>query len=465
VDDQGNIGSGGAKTDLDTIDITVTAVNDAPVASDASFSLDEHSPAGTPVGTVSSSDVDVGDTLTYRIVGGSGSGVFGIDPATGEIIVVDPDGLVYETNPSFELSVEVEDLAGATDTAAVTIQLVNVNDPPAAANDSYTVDGLSSLTVAAPGVLANDADPDGGTLSALLVTGPSHGTLTLGVDGTLEYTPDEGFVGEDSFTYRTTDGREESGLAAVTITVLPLDPTPDGGSSDAGSDNDNQEDQSDESQNEEGSDSETPATAPSTLPEDTSQQPNHTDPLYGGAPQVISATDLPDTAEALPDAANETVILVATNTYSGEFGARSHIARQSALGWDGNDNSDTPENAASDSDVVQREYGTLWNELDALAEDVREDVESRQTFESFVVGTTAVSVTGLTVGYVLWLIRGGTLLASLISSLPAWCAFDPLPVLDNFDASEDRRRDKEDISFETLVAGRDQNPRSHEVTG
>jgi hypothetical protein len=82
-----------------------------------------------------------------------------------------------------------------------------------------------------------------------------------------------------------------------------------------------------------------------------------------------------------------------------------------------------------------------------------------------VVGTTAVSVTGLTVGYVLWLIRGGTLLASLVSSLPAWCAFDPLPVLDNFDASEDRRRDKEDISFETLVAGRDQNLPSNEETG
>ena len=100
-----------------------------------------------------------------------------------------------------------------------------------------------------------------------------------------------------------------------------------------------------------------------------------------------------------------------------------------------------------------------------LAEDVREDVESGQTFESLVVGTTAISVTGLTVGYVLWLIRGGTLLASLISSLPAWCAFDPLPVLDNFDASEDRRRDKDDISFETLVAGRNPNPRSSEELG
>jgi hypothetical protein len=267
-------------------------------------------------------------------------------------------------------------------------------------------------------------------------------------------------VGDDSFTYRTTDGREDSGLAVVTIEVLPLD----GGSSGTGSDNDSQEDQTDESQDEESSDSETAAideTAPPALPEDT-QQPNRTGPLYGGAQQFIGAAHLPDTDEVLPDAANETVSLVATNAYSHTFDSRSDIARQSGLGRDVNRN--TPESAASDRDVVQREYGTLWNQLDTLAQDVREDVESRQTFESFVVGTTAISVTGLTVGYVLWLIRGGTLLASLISSLPAWCAFDPLPVLDNFDTSEDRRRDRDDISFESLVAGRDQNPRSAQAT-
>ena len=115
VDDQGNVGLDGAKTDLDTINVTITPVNDAPVASDGLFTVNEHSPAGTPVGTASASDVDAGDVLTYRIIGGSGNGVFGIDPATGEIIVVDPTQLVYETDPSFNLSIEVEDLVGAMD--------------------------------------------------------------------------------------------------------------------------------------------------------------------------------------------------------------------------------------------------------------------------------------------------------------------------------------------------------------
>jgi hypothetical protein len=448
VDDQGNIGSGGAKTDLDTINITVTAVNDAPVANDASFSVDEHSPVGTPVGTVFASDVDTGDALTYRIVGGSGDGVFGIDPTTGEVIVVDPSRLVYETNPSLNLSVEVEDLAGATDTAEVTILLVNVDDPPVAANDGYEVDSLSSLAVAAPGVLANDVDPDGDPLSAFLVTGPSHGTLTLGVDGTFEYTPDEGFVGYDTFTYRTTDGREDSGLAVVTIEVLPIGQMPDGGSSDTGSDESSQEAQTDQSQNEEGSNSEEPENAP--------QQSSRRDSLHHDALPPINTADLPQTVESLPESASQT-----DSTVSALVDAREvDTAPDPTVGWDGGENSGTSENALSDGDLVQREYGTLWSQLDTLAEDVMEDVESENTFESLVVGTTAVSVTGLTVGYVLWLLRGGTLLASLVSSLPAWCAFDPLPILDNFDASKDRRRDKHDISFESLVAGRDQNPPS-----
>ena len=49
------------------------------------FTVDEHRPVGSTVGTVIATDVDAGDTLACRIAGGSGSGVFGIDPATGEV--------------------------------------------------------------------------------------------------------------------------------------------------------------------------------------------------------------------------------------------------------------------------------------------------------------------------------------------------------------------------------------------
>ena len=56
-----------------------------------------------------------------------------------------------------------------------------------------------------------------------------------------------------------------------------------------------------------------------------------------------------------------------------------------------------------------------------------------------VVGTSAVVSTGLSVGYAIWLIRGGSLLAAFFSSVPAWQTFDPLPILDSF-----REKAKED---------------------
>ena len=81
------------------------------------------------------------------------------------------------------------------------------NHAPNAVNDLYTQPFGQSLDVdAAHGVLANDTDVDGTALSALLVRGPSWGTLNFNDDGSFRYTPVAGFRGSDSFTYRATDG-------------------------------------------------------------------------------------------------------------------------------------------------------------------------------------------------------------------------------------------------------------------
>ena len=74
-------------------------------------------------------------------------------------------------------------------------------------NDSYTTAEGKPLSVAAPGVLANDTAAGGATLTAVLVTGPAHGTLTLNPDGSFTYTPAAGFSGSDSFTYQARRAR------------------------------------------------------------------------------------------------------------------------------------------------------------------------------------------------------------------------------------------------------------------
>lgn len=105
-----------------------TPENQAPVANDAVWNLDENTAAGTVVGTVSATDPDVGQSLTYAISSGNIDGAFAIDSATGEITVANAAALDFETNPQFELLIAVHDDGEnpLTDTATVTINLQDV---------------------------------------------------------------------------------------------------------------------------------------------------------------------------------------------------------------------------------------------------------------------------------------------------------------------------------------------------
>jgi hypothetical protein len=75
------------------------------------------------------------------------------------------------------------------------------------------------LTVPAPGILANDTDPDSPTLQAVLASNPAHGRLALQPDGGFTYTPDAGFAGTDTFAYRASDQTSLSLPVTVSITV------------------------------------------------------------------------------------------------------------------------------------------------------------------------------------------------------------------------------------------------------
>lgn len=91
--------------------------------------------------------------------------------------------------------------------------------PPTTVADAYSTAFNTPLNVAAPGVLANDNTNGGGAMTASLVTNVSNGTLTLGADGSIAYTPTAGFSGNDTFTYRAVNGSGNGNVATVTITV------------------------------------------------------------------------------------------------------------------------------------------------------------------------------------------------------------------------------------------------------
>jgi VCBS repeat-containing protein len=97
---------------------------------------------------------------------------------------------------------------------------------PESQNDLYSTNEDTVLTVAAPGVLANDTDADGDPLSAALESAPSHGTVTLNADGSFAYTPAPDYNGSDSFTYVANDGFANSNVATVTIDVSSVNDVP-----------------------------------------------------------------------------------------------------------------------------------------------------------------------------------------------------------------------------------------------
>ena len=92
--------------------------------------------------------------------------------------------------------------------------------------DSYSGTEDTVLTVSAAGVLANDSDPDGNSLTAVLVTGPAHGGLTLSATGGFVYTPATNYNGADSFTYKANDGTVGGNTVTVSLTLAAVNDAP-----------------------------------------------------------------------------------------------------------------------------------------------------------------------------------------------------------------------------------------------
>jgi VCBS repeat-containing protein len=161
------------------------------------------------------------DTLSIQSVGAANNGTVTIG---GTTVTYTPNA-DYTGSDSFTYT--ISDGNGATDTATVNVEVTRTNDAPAAADDNYTTNEDVELTVAVPGVLLNDTAADDDPLEATLVSGPSHGTLTLDRDGSFSYLPDPDFNGTDSFTYKADDGIAQSDSATVTLTVNAVNDAPE----------------------------------------------------------------------------------------------------------------------------------------------------------------------------------------------------------------------------------------------
>ncbi|WBY03783.1 Ig-like domain-containing protein [Ramlibacter tataouinensis] len=207
-----------------TVSLTVTPVNDAPVAVGDSYTVAEGGTLTVAVGTgVLANDTDAeGDGLSALLVSG---------PANGTLTLNADGSFSYTHNGSETTSdsftYKVNDGTVDGNTVTVSLTVTPVNDAPVAVGDSYTVAEGGTLTVAVgTGVLANDTDAEGDGLSALLVSGPANGTLTLNADGSFSYTHNGSETTSDSFTYKVNDGTVDGNTVTVSLTVTPVNDAP-----------------------------------------------------------------------------------------------------------------------------------------------------------------------------------------------------------------------------------------------
>jgi large repetitive protein len=138
--------------------------------------------------------------------------------------------LVYTPNSNFngvdQIGIYVSDCGGASSTIYITV--TSVNDAPEAIDDDYIATEDTALVInVANGVLANDNDVDGDTLTATLSTEPSGGVANIQPDGSFTYTPNRNFNGDDSFEYTVSDGNGGTDKAVVTITVTSVNDAPE----------------------------------------------------------------------------------------------------------------------------------------------------------------------------------------------------------------------------------------------
>ncbi|MBW1880159.1 MAG: tandem-95 repeat protein, partial [Deltaproteobacteria bacterium] len=207
-------GRGGS--DVAIVEITVSSDNDPPVAVDDAARTQEDQTVDVDV---LENDIDVDfDILTVTIED---------DPTDGTATVNADETVTYTPDLDFDgtdtFTYTINDGTVESTEATVTITVDAENDPPVAVDDTAVTNEDTPVVVV---VLDDDTDADQDTLSVAFATLPVHGTVLVAANGTITYTPNDDFNGDDAFLYEVIDGQGGSDVAIVEVTVDPVNDAP-----------------------------------------------------------------------------------------------------------------------------------------------------------------------------------------------------------------------------------------------
>ena len=197
-----------------TINVTVNAVNDAPVPTAPAITTNEDT---TGSSQIAPNDPDVGDTFTYSVTSAPTNGAVSVN-ATGLVSYV-PNA---NFNGSDSFTITVTDAGGLTGTVTINATINAVNDVPAPTAPNLIVNENMSGTVQ---VNANDPDI-GDTFTYTLASAPANGVASVNTTGLVSYTPNANFNGTDIIPVLVTDAAGGVGTVAINVTVNGVNQAP-----------------------------------------------------------------------------------------------------------------------------------------------------------------------------------------------------------------------------------------------
>ncbi|RKZ55185.1 MAG: hypothetical protein DRQ44_18120, partial [Gammaproteobacteria bacterium] len=445
----------GGVSNIAIVNITINPVNDTPTTTgiiDVSVAEDS---ASTSIDlNAAFNDTDNPDSdLTYSITGNTGIGLFSstaVNAVTGELELY----YAADMNGSSQISVRATDLDGEFVESLFTVTVTPVNDAPVLVNNSgVTVLGTNTTVISSAELSVDDTEDDNGTIVYTITALPVNGFLTLnGAIVTLSTSFTEadilnnnlsyqfnGSGSNDRFEFTITDsngGAVSGNSFNIAVNITPPEPetvvitapvpdifpdTPETEGASGNSSNASAESLEEVKEIEDWY-------AGSTATDNTSTKTRLT---VGPGPRV----ELEQTRDELKTIEES---LVEDKKAEINFSQSSGVA-----------------------DIQMKSIKALWTSIDLIKQQIDENVSENISNVEFRAAAVSSSGVALTAGVVAWILRGGALMSSLISTIPLWKGYDPLPILAYKDEDEDE--DEEDVVEENIPTSLEEMRKNREL--
>ncbi|MCP4076399.1 MAG: tandem-95 repeat protein, partial [Gammaproteobacteria bacterium] len=371
--------------------------------------------------------------------------------SNGSVTFINDGTVTYTPNTDYNgtdsFLYTITTAAGDTETGIVNITIKPVSD---IISDSIS---LSTDTASNFNVLQNNRFGPGALINS--VTQPTNGQVIVEANGTISYIPDNGFTGNDQFTYSVITAAGDSVTSTFNITIEPKIELP-------ATENIAGTPQPQVNINP----SQNIATNPTSLVDESVVQVNIEDPIEVETEELSEETgeNLKEQVQSLIKDNSSSKTGTVSNNESGDEAGKTETNNISKISI-----SQTPQqirdislsqlqalndqlsNQAKLSAYLDSEYefdsdeeARLFQKIDELNHQIHSDKERNSEESHIEAQVVLASSISLTAGFVSWVLRGGSLLASLMSTVPLLNKFDPLPILKN-QANKDKAKEKDDI--------------------